>query len=53
MSHELVHEIDGVAEGEDAWDLLTINGFAAQSGIYIVRVSGAGKTELRKVAIIR
>ncbi|MBN2184100.1 MAG: T9SS type A sorting domain-containing protein [Candidatus Krumholzibacteriota bacterium] len=53
LEGELVHEIDGVSEGEDAWDLLTINGFTAQSGIYIVRVFGGGKTELRKVAVIR
>ena len=53
LEGELIHEIDGVAEGEDAWDLLTVNGFTAQSGIYIVRVFGSGITEMRKVAIIR
>lgn len=53
LEGELVHEIEGVAEGEDAWDLLTINGFTAQSGIYIVRISGSSGIETRKVAIIR
>ena len=53
LEGELIHEVYGVAEGEDAWDLLTVNGFTAQSGIYIVRVFGAGKTEMRKVAVIR
>ncbi|MCK4236074.1 MAG: T9SS type A sorting domain-containing protein [Candidatus Krumholzibacteria bacterium] len=50
---ELVHEAHGVSEGEVAWDILTISGFIAQSGIYIVRVSYGGHSEMRKVALIR
>ncbi len=57
---ELVHEIDGVADGEVAWDLLTLSGFKATSGIYIVRVSERGpdgtsgtSVETRKIAVIR
>jgi hypothetical protein len=49
----LVHEVDGVAEGEVAWDLLTMNGYVATSGIYIVRIEGEGGTHVRKVAVIR
>jgi hypothetical protein len=53
LEGELVHEAMGVAEGEVAWDLLTINGYIAGSGIYIVRVSGNSGDEMRKVAVIR
>lgn len=50
---ELVHEKSGVSEGEVAWDLLTLNGYKAQSGIYIVRVSDGTHTELKKIALIK
>ncbi len=50
---ELVHEVAGVAEGEVAWDLLTLNGYQASSGIYVVQVKGTGGTSMRKVAVIR
>jgi hypothetical protein len=50
---ELVHQIDGVRDGEKAWDLLTLNGFTARSGIYIVKVIKDGRSETRKIAIIR
>ncbi len=49
----LVHEVAGVAEGEIAWDLLTLNGYQASSGIYVVQVKGTGGTSMRKVAVIR
>jgi ligand-binding sensor domain-containing protein len=49
----LVHEAEGVLEDEVAWDLLTLNGYIASSGIYIVRVEGEGGTSMRKVAVIR
>jgi hypothetical protein len=53
LEGELVHEVSGVTEGDVAWDLLTLNGFQASSGIYIVQVKGAGGTSMRKVAVIR
>ena len=53
LEGELVHEADGVAEGGVAWDILTLNGYQASSGIYIVQVKGTGGTSMRKVAVIR
>jgi len=50
---QLVHRADGVVDGERAWDLLTLNGFKARSGIYVVKVSDGRSTETRKIAIIR
>jgi ligand-binding sensor domain-containing protein len=50
---ELVHEAEDVGDGETAWDLLTLNGFKARSGIYVVRIKGDGYAEVRKVALIR
>ena len=50
---QLVHSVDGIRDGERAWDLLTLNGFKARSGIYIVKVSDGRSTESRKIAIIR
>jgi ligand-binding sensor domain-containing protein len=49
----LVHEAARVSEGGIAWDLLTISGYQASSGIYIVQVKGTGGTSMRKVAVIR
>ncbi len=53
VTGELVHEAAGLEEGDVAWDLLTINGFKARSGVYIVRVESEGRSEIRKVALIR
>ncbi len=53
LEGELVHEANGVSDGEEAWDLLSINGFRIVSGIYLVKITGASKTEIRKVAVIR
>ena len=53
VTGELVHEVSSVREGDVAWDLLTINGFQARSGIYIVRIKGERGSEIRKVAVIR
>jgi len=53
LEGELVHEAYDVSEGEVAWDLLTLNGYQARSGIYIVRVSDGNHEELRKIAVIR
>jgi ligand-binding sensor domain-containing protein len=50
---ELVHSVDGIGDGDRAWDLLTLNGFKARSGIYVVKVSDGSSTETRKIAIIR
>jgi ligand-binding sensor domain-containing protein len=50
---ELVHSADDVRDGERAWDLLTLNGFKARSGIYVVKVSDGRSIETRKIAIIR
>ena len=50
---QLVHSADGIRDGERAWDLLTLNGFKARSGIYVVKVSDGRSTETRKIAIIR
>ena len=50
---ELVHEKSGVREGEEAWDLLTLNGFKARSGVYIVRVSDGTYSEMKKIALIK
>ena len=50
---ELVHTADGIRDGERAWDLLTLSGFKARSGIYVVKVSDGRSTETRKIAIIR
>ena len=49
----LVHEAVEVGDGDTAWDLLTLNGFKARSGIYVVRIEGDGYSEVRKVALIR
>ena len=53
VTGELVHEADSIGEGDVAWDLLTLNGFRARSGVYIVRIESEGVAELRKVALIR
>jgi ligand-binding sensor domain-containing protein len=53
LEGELVHEVDGVSEGGVAWDILTLNGYQASSGVYIVQVKGTGGTSMRKVAVIR
>ncbi|HMA76089.1 MAG TPA: T9SS type A sorting domain-containing protein, partial [Candidatus Krumholzibacteriaceae bacterium] len=50
---ELVHEKKNISDGEAIWDILTINGFKAVSGIYIVRVIGSNSSEIRKVAVVR
>ncbi|MBD3178149.1 MAG: T9SS type A sorting domain-containing protein [Candidatus Latescibacteria bacterium] len=50
---ELVHRQDNVGDGEEVWDLLTMNGFRAESGVYLVRISNEESYELRKVAVIR
>lgn len=50
---ELVHEASDVAEGDVAWDLLTLNGYSVRSGVYIVRISDEQYSEIRKVAVIR
>ncbi len=50
---ELVHEASNVSDGEDIWDILTINGYRARSGIYLVRITNGKSTEIRKVAVIR
>jgi hypothetical protein len=50
---ELVHEVSGVSEGEVAWDLLTLNGYRASSGIYLVVIESAQGRETRKVAVVR
>jgi hypothetical protein len=50
---QLVHSADGVLDGGRAWDLLTLNGFKARSGVYVVKVSDGRSTETRKIAIIR
>jgi ligand-binding sensor domain-containing protein len=53
MEGELVHEVSNVSDGGVAWDLLTLNGFKAVSGVYVVRVSAPGGDEVRKVAVVR
>lgn len=53
LEGELVHEADGVVEEGQAWDLRTLNGYQARSGIYIVKIIGEKSTETRKVAVIR
>jgi hypothetical protein len=53
ITGELVHEAADLEEGDVAWDLLTINGFKARSGVYIVRIESEGFAEIRKVAVIR
>lgn len=53
LEGELVHEAHGVAEGGVAWDLLTVGGFRASAGIYIVEISADGRAETRKVAVVR
>jgi ligand-binding sensor domain-containing protein len=52
---ELVHRVVVTEEGGVAWDLLTLNGYLAQSGIYIVVVNSIdGRfSETRKIALIR
>ena len=53
ITGELVHEASGLVDGDVAWDLLTINGFKARSGVYIVMVRSKEGTVNRKVAVIR
>jgi hypothetical protein len=53
LEGELVHEGRDVHEGEVAWDLLTLNGFKATSGIYLVRVTNGRHSEYRKIAVIK
>jgi hypothetical protein len=50
---ELVHEVSGIGAGDAAWDLMTINGFKARSGVYIVRIDGSDGSEVRKIAVVR
>ncbi len=53
LEGELVHEADGVVDGGEAWDLLTLNGYKIRSGIYIVKITSEVFSETRKVAVIR
>ena len=53
LQGELVHEVEDVPDGGVAWDLLTLNGFKATSGIYLVRVSDATHVEIRKIAVVK
>ena len=53
LEGELVHEVDGVADGGTAWDLMTLNGDQATSGVYLVRVSDGRSVETRKIAVVR
>ena len=50
---ELVHEVSGVADGEIAWDLLTLGGYRVTSGIYLVVIESAQGKEMRKVAVVK
>jgi ligand-binding sensor domain-containing protein len=50
---ELVHRKENVADGGQIWDLLTMSGFRAESGVYIVRIDDGENYEIRKVAVIR
>ncbi len=53
LEGELVHQAEGVTEGGEAWDLQSLNGYKVMAGIYIVRITGAGSSEMRKVAVIK
>lgn len=53
LEGELVSEASGVVDGGTAWDLLTVNGYRARSGIYLVRVSDSRGAEVRKIGVIR
>lgn len=53
LEGELVHEAENVVEGAVAWDLLTLNGYKAVSGIYLVRVSDGRNSIVRKIAVLR
>jgi ligand-binding sensor domain-containing protein len=53
LQGELVHEAEDVSDGGVAWDLLTMNGFKATSGIYLVRVSDGKSVEVRKIAVVK
>jgi hypothetical protein len=50
---ELVHEKNNISNGEEIWDIRTINGYEVMSGVYIVRLSNSNGSELRKVAVVR
>jgi len=50
---EIVHRQENVSDGGQIWDLLTMNGFRAESGVYLVRISNDEGYEIRKVAVIR
>lgn len=50
---ELVHSSRVASSGDVAWDLTTKAGFLAASGIYVVRLSGAGAVLTKTVSLIR
>jgi len=53
MEGELVHEAFGVGDGEVVWDLLTLNGYIATSGVYIVRIFNEKGSIAKKVAVVK
>ncbi len=50
---ELVHRQENISDGGQIWDLLTMNGFRAESGVYLIRIGNDKGYEIRKVAVIR
>jgi hypothetical protein len=51
---ELVHRQTDVAPGDAVWEgLTTATGFKAASGVYMVRISGAGETVVKMISLIR
>ena len=50
---QLVHSARVASAGDVAWDLTTKAGFIAASGIYVVRITGGGKTVTKTISLIR
>lgn len=52
LEGELVQRRNNVSAGDVAWDLSTLNGFVAASGVYMLRITAGGKSIVRRVALI-
>jgi hypothetical protein len=50
---QLIHSAKALRSGDEVWDLTTKSGTFAASGVYVVRISGAGGAVTRTVSLVR
>jgi hypothetical protein len=53
LEGELVHSQSAAAAGDVVWDLTDRSGFLVGSGKYLVRISGAGGSVTKPIAVLR